>query len=327
MRSLLNISIFLLCSNVGHSTLPTDTTKVKMHNSKEFKTLLPYKQQSTTVRGTINANQNVVSFKNQYLKKEGQSLDRMKKWGKSYFSLYDKILTEYGVPVEMKYLSVIESSLNPLCRSWAGAVGPWQLMYDEAMRFGLVVNNQIDERTDYKKSTVAAAKLLRELHQQFGDWLLVLAAYNAGPGAVRRAIRKSGSNDFWKLQYDLPTETRNHVKRFISTHYFFEGNGSIATMTKSEAEHYQWIKARQKTLTADERKRLDEMEIKGFYNDEVVARSLNIPITQFQKMNPDMNRSLSNGNPYTLQLPKDKMEIFRTEQKNILEKCFNELLN
>ena len=96
-----------------------------------------------------------------------------------------------------------------------------------------------DERTHFYKSTVAAAKYLRDLHRLFDDWLLVIAAYNCGPGPVYKAIKKSGSRNFWKLQHFLPAETRDHVKKFISTHYYYEGKGSIATLTKAEAETHR----------------------------------------------------------------------------------------
>ncbi len=103
----------------------------------------------------------------------------------------------------------------------------------------LKVTNKYDERTHLYKSTVAAAKYLRDLHGLFDDWLLTIAAYNCGPAPVYAAIKKSGSRNFWKLQYFLPKETRGHVKKFISTHYYFEGQGSITTVTKQEAHMYR----------------------------------------------------------------------------------------
>jgi membrane-bound lytic murein transglycosylase D len=104
---------------------------------------------------------------------------------------------------------------------------------------GLKVNRQFDERTNYTKSTRAAAIYLKDLYREFGDWLLVLAAYNGGPGPVYTAIRKSGSRNFWELQKYLPAESRGHVKKYIATHYYFEGKGSITTLTKSEGIEYK----------------------------------------------------------------------------------------
>ncbi|HUQ97016.1 MAG TPA: lytic transglycosylase domain-containing protein, partial [Chitinophagaceae bacterium] len=114
--------------------------------------------------------------------------------------------------------------------------GPWQLMPTTARELGLRVSKKTDERKQYYKSTTAAAKYLRDLYSEYGDWLLVIAAYNAGPGNVNKAIRKAGSRNFWKLQAFLPAETRGHVKRFIGTHYFFEDAGSETTLTKAEAK-------------------------------------------------------------------------------------------
>ncbi len=131
-----------------------------------------------------------------------KELEKMKEWGKPYFDLYDKILASYRVPKEMKYLSVIESHLEPELVSWAGAVGPWQIMPDEARRYGLHVNGH-DERMDFKKSTKAAAQLMKELYGIFGDWLLVVAAYNGGVNRVKDAIRESGSKNFEERYYFL----------------------------------------------------------------------------------------------------------------------------
>src|SRR5258705_8263437 len=104
--------------------------------------------------------------------------------------------------------------------------------------FGLKITAKYDERQHVWKSSVAAARYLNELYAYFGDWLLVIAAYNSGPAPVLNAIKKSGSRNFWKLQYFLPKETRLHVKRFIATHYYFEGGGSLVTLGKAEAEKY-----------------------------------------------------------------------------------------
>ena len=253
-------------------------------------------------------------------------MSRMKDWGRPYFHIYDKVLSEHRLPLELKYLSVIESSLQSGMRSWAGAVGPWQLMYDEAMRFGLKVGNGVDERTDYQKSTVAAAKLLTELHHQFGDWLLVIAAYNAGPGAVRKAMRKSGSDDFWKLQYYLPLETRNHVKKFISTHYFFEGSGGTTTMTKNETNALRGQAVTATALSEEDKKNTTTCPLTGFYDGGIISKKLDMPFRLFDKLNPGLNKVLANGKAYELRLPTDKMEIFLKEKNEILAACFKQLV-
>lgn len=297
---------------------------------EEFKSILPSKPLITTSTDskTVQADLNpqVVGFKDQYVKREKHEMTRMKDWGRPYFHIYDKVLSEYHLPLELKYLSVIESSLQTGLRSWAGAVGPWQLMYDEAMRFGLKVGDGIDERTDVQKSTVVAAKLLTELHNRFGDWLLVIAAYNAGPGAVRKAIRKANSDDIWKLQYYLPLETRNHVKKFISTHYFFEGSGGITTMTKDETKDYKEQIVTIPTLTDAEIKNTTTYPLVGFYDGDIICKKIGITPTLFNKLNPGLNKVLANGKAYELRLPADKMEIFLKDKNDILAACFKQLI-
>ena len=149
----------------------------------------------------IEMHPKAISFVQSYIEKEGAGLRKMKTWAKPYFNLYDEILTANGIPVELKYLSVIESHLSSQVISWAGAAGPWQIMPAEAIRLGLKLLPN-DERMDYQKSTQAAATILRELYQQFGDWLLVVAAYNGGAGRLNKAIEKKKTNhiDKWIRQ-------------------------------------------------------------------------------------------------------------------------------
>lgn len=180
-------------------------------------------------------NRHATKFVQGFLKREDESLTMVKMRSKSYFKLMDTIFTRYRLPLELKYLAVIESELRTSALSKVGAKGMWQLMPVTARELGLKVSKKNDERTHMYKSTVAAAKYLRDLYATYGDWLLVIAAYNGGPGTVNKAIRKAGSHNFWALQQYLPMESRGHVKRFIGTHYYFEGKGSITTLTKSEA--------------------------------------------------------------------------------------------
>jgi len=186
----------------------------------------------------IQLNKQATKFVQSYLKREDESLYKTKMRSRSYFKLIDTIFTKYGLPVQLKYLAVVESDLKTTALSRVGAKGLWQLMPVTARQLGLKITRKYDERTHAYKSTVAAAKYLRDLYNEYGDWLLAVAAYNGGPGKVDRAIRRSKSRNFWVLQTYLPAESRAYVKRFISTHYYFEGKGSIATLTKSEAIAY-----------------------------------------------------------------------------------------
>ncbi|RTL59850.1 MAG: hypothetical protein EKK37_03105 [Sphingobacteriales bacterium] len=188
---------------------------------------------------TIKLNKFANSYVKSYIKDNGKGLEKIKEQSKPGFKTIESIFIKYDIPVELKYLAVVESNMNSKATSRVGAKGYWQFMPSTAITYGLKVKGKVDERTHQYKSTVAAAKYLRSLYDDLGDWLLVVAAYNSGPGYIYKAIKQSGSRDFWKLQSFLPKETRNHVKRFISIHYFFEGEGSEATATKAEWNKYQ----------------------------------------------------------------------------------------
>ena len=186
----------------------------------------------------VSLNKHASKFVKTFLVKEDEALQKAKGRSASYFKMMDGVLTKYGLPVELKYLAVVESDLKTSAVSRVGAKGLWQFMPETARDLGLKITYNYDERTYAYKSTVAAAKYLKDLHAQFGDWLLVIAAYNSGPGPVLNAIKKSGSRNFWAIQYYLPEESRGHVKRFIGTHYFFESKGSMVTLTTSETAKY-----------------------------------------------------------------------------------------
>jgi membrane-bound lytic murein transglycosylase D len=187
----------------------------------------------------IVLNKHASQFVTRFLVRENEALQKTKSRSASYFKMIDGVFNKYGLPSELKYLAVVESDLKTTAVSKAGAKGLWQFMPETARDLGLKIKGQYDERLQAYKSTVAAAKYLKDLYAQFGDWLLVVAAYNSGPGPVYSAIKKSGSKNFWAVQYYLPEESRFHVKRFIGTHYYFEGKGSVVTLTKSEMAQYQ----------------------------------------------------------------------------------------
>jgi membrane-bound lytic murein transglycosylase D len=191
----------------------------------------------------IQLNTSVTGFVNAYIKKNGYFLGKTRRSNATYFSIMDAVFEKNELPVELKYLSFVESGLKRNAGSWSGAVGPWALMPLAAKQYGLNISGKKDERLDYAKSTKAAAALLSDLYDEYGDWLLVIAAYNCGPGGIQKAIKKSGSRNYWTLQNFLPEETRKHVKKFIAVHYYFEGHGSVATMTKAETEkHIEAVK-------------------------------------------------------------------------------------
>lgn len=187
---------------------------------------------------TIQLNKHAIKFVKSFLIREDEALIKVKGRSKSYFQVIDTVFSKYKLPLELKYLAIVESDLKTTAVSRVGAKGMWQFMPETARELGLKITSKYDERTHVYRSTVAAAKYLRSLYAEFGDWLLVVAAYNGGPGTVYSAIKRSGSRNFWALQSFLPAESRGHVKRFIGTHYYFEGKGSLTTITKSETIAY-----------------------------------------------------------------------------------------
>jgi membrane-bound lytic murein transglycosylase D len=288
-------------------------------DKKPFANLFLYNKAVSNKSYQSQINPRAISFVDEYIKKQGKSLEKMKVWGKPYFDLYDQILINYGIPKEMKYLSVIESHLGAGGISWAGAVGPWQLMPGVAKEYGLQVGGYWDQRTDYFKSTHVAARIMKKLYTEFDDWLLVVASYNCGNGCVRSAIRRAKSKDFWQLQYFLPEETRNHVKKFIATHLIFEGAGGFTTMTAAEvAQAKTQIKNTPLTLSAAELAGSALIEVSGRFNSLVVANELQINIQQFNAWNPGFDKALAAGEKYAMRISKDKEAVFLAKKNQLL---------
>jgi len=295
-----------------------------------FKNLFAKYNYNPALPYSSQVNPNAESYMQDYLKAHTNSLTQMKSWGQPYFNLIDNILSQYGLPRELKYLAVIESNLNTGATSWVGAGGPWQFMPYTARDYGLVVNNVLDERRDYYKSTHAAARYLLTLYSQMKDWLLVIAAYNGGPGRVYSAIKQSGSRDFWSLQYYLPAESRNHVKKFIATHYIMEGTGGVTT-TSNSAGMYGYGGGvnsfdAKPNLTEEELAAAATQSITGKYNSLVITKNLTMDIVSFNRYNPDFDNMMSINGNYDLRLPADKMQIFLANKYVILNECVQLLL-
>lgn len=279
---------------------------------------------ATTVGGSngVRLNPKALSFVQDYMKDNWDELQSIRSWGQPYFNLIENILTQYGLPRELKYLAVIESNLKSSAVSRVGAKGPWQLMPQTARDLGLKVNRNVDERKNYVKSTRAAALYLRDLYNQLGDWLLVIAAYNTGVANVIHAIHRSGSRDFWDLENYLPLESRLHVKRFIGTQYTFEGQGSVTTLTREEATEQLSGSAMyvfHRNLTAQEAKTAQTINVTGKYSSAVIAKYTLMDSATFDRYNPDFDKIMaSNNNTYDLKLPADKMNLFVSSKYNIL---------
>ena len=256
-------------------------------------------------------NPRAVGFVKDYLELHEARLTNMKVWGQPYFIMIESVLNRYHLPPSLKYLAVIESDLKSTALSSAGAVGPWQFMPGTAKDLGLIVTATRDDRMDLYKSTHAAAKFLSLLYEQLGDWLLVVAAYNGGPARVEKIIAAKKSRDFWMIQNQLPAESRNHVKKFIATHYIFERNGSETTGTKKPDQKLP-------VLTAEELSSTDTISITGRYASQVITKNLAIDLIQFNKWNPDFDKKVS-SETYPIRLPKEKIMVFTQKRNQIAQ--------
>lgn len=194
---------------------------------------LAEKDTSGSGMDALHLNKHDRQFVYRYLLDNQKILAGIKQHDRSRFIIADAVFNRYDLPLQLKYLAVIESDLKSNAVSRVGATGPWQLMPETARLLGLKVTGDQDERTQFDKSTRAAARYLKDLYAEYGDWLLVLAAYNGGEGPVNHAIRKAGSRNFWLLQEYLPSESREHVKKFLATLLYFEGPSHAAAFEGS----------------------------------------------------------------------------------------------
>ena len=296
-----------------------------------FKDLFKNYSYNSSMPYASQVNPYAENYMQDFLKAHQNYLLNLRKTGKPYFNFIDGILVQYGLPKELKYLAVIESDLKSNALSVAGDRGPWQFMDYTAKQYGLKVNSNEDDRIDYFKSTNAAAKYLLYLYKDLKDWLLVIAAYNGGPGRVYTAIKKSGSRNFWDLQYYLPEESRNHVKKFIATHYIMEtgnkdGNPADSRFNYSSlSDNDSGLIAAH--LTAEEKKDVDSTQVSGRYIAEIIAKNLNMDLADFNRYNPNFNNILSTGATYNLQLPADKMKDFFDKKFDILNQSVAQLLD
>ncbi|MBS1746888.1 MAG: lytic transglycosylase domain-containing protein [Bacteroidetes bacterium] len=327
--SLSTLTIQSSASTTLKNIKPIDTTGQPAvtsitDSSKIFGSLLS-DNPSDNMNYSMNADAKL--FIDNFIKKNQDYYTKMKVWGKPYFDLYDKILSSYGLPTQLKYLSVIESSLSSTSVSWAGAVGPWQIMPETARENGLNTSYYNDERQDYIKSTNAACKILKGLYGDYGDWLLVIAAYNCGSAPVDRAIAKAHSKSFWDIQYLLPLETRNHVKKFIATHYFFDGNTNMGDMPGSAPT----INAGDNSIANNAYLQLaansTTINLYGKYNSVVIANNLMMDINIFNQLNPDFDKSISKGDIYPMRIPSDKVDLFQSKKADMLKQSVELLLN
>lgn len=229
-----------------------------------------------------------------------------------YIPIFEDALCFYQIPLELKYLPVIESAFNPRARSRVGAMGLWQFMPATGKRYGLAINSLVDERCDPIKASYAAARYLKDLYDIFGDWTLVIAAYNCGPGNINKAIHRSGGErDFWKIYPYLPRETRGYVPAFIAANYVmnYYGDHNILPMRAS-------VPANTDTIVVSRDVELDR-----------IASLCNIDIHELKMLNPQYSTNLVPGYKMncTLRLPQKQLMAFIDLQDSIYTQSDREM--
>jgi len=292
-----------------------DLTTINNFTKQGFKDLFIQFNYNTSIPYSNQVNPHAEMFMQGYLQQHSKYLYQLRSTAIPYFNIIENIFKEYGLPPELKYLAVIESGLKTNATSWVGAAGPWQFMPQTAKEYGLIVERNQDDRRDYFKSSRAAALLLLNLYAQYHDWLLVIAAYNGGSGRVKNAIAKSNSKSFWDLQYYLPEESRNHVKKFIATHYVMEGQ----TFNSKTAES-------KNKLTDQEIENSVVELITGKFIASILSQRLVMDTKTFERYNPNFDQTLSNAGQYALRLPVGKMELFKSTKYEILNACIQFLM-
>lgn len=229
-----------------------------------------------------------------------------------YMPIFEEALEAYGLPLELKYLPVIESALNPTAVSHVGATGLWQFMLTTGKSYGLTVNSLVDERRDPVKSSYAAAHYLSDLYKIFGDWNLVIAAYNCGPDKINKAIHRSKKVDYWQIYPYLPKETRGYVPAFIAANYimnYYCDHNICPMVTELPAK-------------------TDTIVVNRDVHFEQIAQVLGISIDQLKELNPQYRRNIVNGNnqPSALRLPSMMVTSFIDKQDDIFAYNVDDML-
>jgi len=254
----------------------------------------------------IEYNQGLENIIKSFLKNRKKSFSRLMALSEYYFPIFEDAFAKQNVPLEIKYLAVVESALNPKAVSKMGATGLWQFMYGTGKQYALKIDSYIDERSDPLKATAACSEYMTKMFNIFGDWELVLASYNSGPGNVTKAIRRSGGKTkYWDIRNYLPKETQGYVPAFLATMYLFEYH----------KEH--GINPERAVVKNFE---TDTVAIKNQMSFKQLADLLDMPQSQIQLLNPSYKMNVVpfyQGEQHFIRLPKDKIATFVSNEDQI----------
>jgi len=248
----------------------------------------------------------VKQYINVYTKQRRQQMSRMMGLAAYYFPVFEEVLDQFNLPLELKYLALVESALNPKAKSWAGATGLWQFMYNTGKEYNLKVSSYVDERMDPYRATVAACEFFEKSYSVYGDWSLVLASYNSGRGNVNKAIRRSGGKrNYWQIRRFLPKETRSYVPAFIAVCYAMNYASDHKISSKKPRVLFHEV---------------DTIEVKYQIDFEYLSSSLGVSMDELEFLNPSYKINVIpkvEGRPYHLVLPISKMGAFVANEKEI----------
>lgn len=279
---------------VEYEELPTEILKQRL---VELNAKTPF---------NVEYNPSLENVIKRYLKNRRRTMAKLIGLSDYYFPMFEEALDKYNLPLEIKYLAIVESALRPTAESRVGATGLWQFMFSTGKMFGLDVNSYVDERSDPLKATEAACKYLRSLYKSLGDWDLALAAYNSGPGNVAKAIRRSGGRtNYWNIRNHLPRETAGYVPAFLATMYIFEYAEEHGF--KSQGPRIPYIAT-------------DTIHIKKKIALEHVATVASIDLEELEFLNPQYKLGIIpvvKDEVYTLRLPVDIVGKFVNNEKAI----------
>jgi len=244
-----------------------------------------------------------------FLKNRRETLPELMDRATYFFPIFEEYLDKYDLPMEIKYLAVIESALNTTATSRSGAKGLWQFMLTTGKHFDLQIDSYVDERFDILKSTDAACQYLSSLYKTFGNWDLALAAYNSGSGNVKKAIKRSGGEtDYWKIRQFLPKETRGYLPAFYATFYIFKyADSHQLSPTKSDLIYYE----------------TDTIHIKKPLSFKTISKYIPIETDLLKALNPQYKKEIipySNNKFYVLYLPSNLAELFVENESDLYQK-------
>lgn len=254
----------------------------------------------------VEYNESLERLIKSFLKKRKKSFERLMGLSEYYFPMFEEQLAKNNVPLEVKYLAIVESALNPSARSRVGATGLWQFMYATGKQYNLEVTSYVDDRSDPLKSSEAASKFLKDLYNVFGDWDLVLASYNAGPGNVSKAIRRSnGYTNYWNIRPNLPRETQNYLPAFYATMYIFE-----------YAKEHGLVAKKTPFMLAQ----TDTIALKKNISFDQLSSLLDLPEDEITFLNPTYKLKQVphvSGKQNFIRLPLDKIGLLASNEKKV----------